>query len=282
MEYNMNANQAKTIVINDYLKSIGIKPIKIKYNDYWYLSPFRIEKEPSFKVNDKKNIWYDFGIGKGGNIIDLIMNLHNCNISKALLILDDKNYIKTGSNHSFSFDQQDILNFKVKPINSIALIEYLRNRGIEIALAMNYCLEASYITKDKYYFGIAFKNDINGYEIRNKYIKINLFGKSITTIYKSNSVVNVYEGFIDFLSYLQINGSIINQSNIILNGLGLIPGAIEILKQYSEVNLYLDNDESGKSSTIALLNEIPSANDLSYIYADYKDINDYLLVKKEK
>lgn len=278
----MNANQAKTIVINDYLKSIGIKPIKIKYNDYWYLSPFRIEKEPSFKVNDKKNIWYDFGIGKGGNIIDLIMNLHNCNISKALLILDDKNYIKTGSNHSFSFDQQDILNFKVKPINSIALIEYLRNRGIEIALAMNYCLEASYITKDKYYFGIAFKNDINGYEIRNKYIKINLFGKSITTIYKSNSVVNVYEGFIDFLSYLQINGSIINQSNIILNGLGLIPGAIEILKQYSEVNLYLDNDESGKSSTIALLNEIPSANDLSYIYADYKDINDYLLVKKEK
>jgi len=31
---------------------------------YWYLSPLREEKEASFKVNRKKNVWYDHGIGK--------------------------------------------------------------------------------------------------------------------------------------------------------------------------------------------------------------------------
>ena len=32
------------------------------------------EHEPSFKVNTDRNLWYDFGAGKGGNIIALARN----------------------------------------------------------------------------------------------------------------------------------------------------------------------------------------------------------------
>ena len=37
----------------------------------WYKSPFRTEKEASFKVDLHKEVWYDFGLGKGGDIITL-------------------------------------------------------------------------------------------------------------------------------------------------------------------------------------------------------------------
>lgn len=34
------------------------------------------EQEPSFKVNTERNLWYDFGAGKGGNIIALAQELY--------------------------------------------------------------------------------------------------------------------------------------------------------------------------------------------------------------
>ncbi|MEO8848519.1 MAG: CHC2 zinc finger domain-containing protein, partial [Casimicrobiaceae bacterium] len=49
----------------DYLNSIEHLPQKIHGNDYWYISPLRDEKHPSFKVNRAKNVWHDHGIGKG-------------------------------------------------------------------------------------------------------------------------------------------------------------------------------------------------------------------------
>ena len=58
----------------DYLEKLGYMPQKIRGNDYWYLSPFRQEKEPSFKVNRKLNAWYDHGTGRGGNIVDFGMS----------------------------------------------------------------------------------------------------------------------------------------------------------------------------------------------------------------
>ena len=69
--HNFLAGEVKQLDIVDYLEKLGHRPQKIRNNDYWYLSPLREEKEPSFKVNRKLNVWYDHGLGKGGNIIDL-------------------------------------------------------------------------------------------------------------------------------------------------------------------------------------------------------------------
>ena len=38
------------MVMIDYLSKLGYQPAKIKNNDYWYLSPLREERTPSFKV----------------------------------------------------------------------------------------------------------------------------------------------------------------------------------------------------------------------------------------
>jgi hypothetical protein len=44
---------------------IGFEPKTIRRNDYWYLSPLRNEKTPSFRITRKLNVWYDHGMGKG-------------------------------------------------------------------------------------------------------------------------------------------------------------------------------------------------------------------------
>ena len=67
----MNIEDVKQIPIADYLHSLGYSPVKQQGNGLWYKSPLREEHEPSFKVNTDRNLWYDFGAGKGGNIIDI-------------------------------------------------------------------------------------------------------------------------------------------------------------------------------------------------------------------
>ena len=74
--YIMTIQEAKHIRIADYLQSLGYTPIKRQGNSLWYKSPMREEAEASFKVNTELNQWYDFGIGKGGNIIALASELY--------------------------------------------------------------------------------------------------------------------------------------------------------------------------------------------------------------
>lgn len=56
----MTIAEAKQLCIVDYLASLGHHPQYVKSNQYWYLSPLREERTPSFKVNDRLNEWYDF------------------------------------------------------------------------------------------------------------------------------------------------------------------------------------------------------------------------------
>ena len=72
----MTIQEAKQIRIADYLQSLGYTPVKRQDSSLWYKSPLREEAEASFKVNTELNQWYDFGIGKGGNIIALASELY--------------------------------------------------------------------------------------------------------------------------------------------------------------------------------------------------------------
>lgn len=81
--------EAKEMDLVDYLSSLGYRPAKIRNADYWYLSPLREEKTPSFKVNQKLNRWYDHGLGQGGNLIDFGILYHYYTVSELLQKLDD-------------------------------------------------------------------------------------------------------------------------------------------------------------------------------------------------
>ena len=67
----MDIEAMKRFPIEDFLARLGHHPVQRRANAIWYRSPYREEKTPSFKVNPEKNLWFDFGEGKGGNIFAL-------------------------------------------------------------------------------------------------------------------------------------------------------------------------------------------------------------------
>jgi len=302
----MNTNQIKSIKITDYLYSKGIQTKQIKGTDYWYISPIREEKTPSFKVNNDLNVWYDYGTGEGGNIIDLIMKMYNLNsVTEVLSHFNNSNYqqkiipqnIPQLHSNSFSFDQQresvstGITILKVLPLTNRALLEYLINRRIDLDIAKQHCKEVYYSVGDKRYFAIGFQNESGGYELRNKYFKgctskdISLYQPNqvnqLDKLKQSNSnnteACLVFEGFMDYLSYLTLkktNKPIVD--TVILNSVSNLSKAISFIQSHPKVYTYLDNDEAGRNTTEFLSKTCYALVDKSVKYAGYKDLNEYL------
>ena len=71
----MTIQDVKQIKLADYLQSLGYTPVKQQGRNLWYKSPLREETDASFKVNTELEKWYDFGIGKGGNITPKLMEI---------------------------------------------------------------------------------------------------------------------------------------------------------------------------------------------------------------
>lgn len=87
----MRAKEARDISISEFLDRSGIKPAiqRKSGRELWYSSPLRSgDSDPSFKVDTVKNLWFDFGMAKGGNVIDLVCELTHSTVKEALAILD--------------------------------------------------------------------------------------------------------------------------------------------------------------------------------------------------
>jgi hypothetical protein len=280
----MNCKEANEILITDFLYSQGIEPKKIAGGNYWYLSPLRDERTASFKVDPRINRWYDHGIGVGGKLVDLGIRLFEESVSEFLERLNS-----FSPTFQFSFVQQEnkvekpVIR-KIKKLENKALVEYLVNRAIEpLFIAQIFCHEIYFSIDDKNYFGIGFKNDRDGYEIRNKYFKGCLGAKSITTIQGNDSKNWVlFEGFFDFLSAFQKGGVLTSYSFIILNSVNQIDQAIaELLEHKPEsITAYFDNDEAGRKCFQSLLASFPGANDRSSFYEGFKDFNEMTIQTK--
>ena len=207
----MDIQTAKQIRLEEYLHSLGYSPVKRQGINLWYKSPFREETEASFKVNTERNQWYDFALGKGGNIIALASHLYATDSVPYLL-----KRIEEQAPHvcpvSFSFRKQSFTEpsfqqLEIVPLSSPALLAYLQERGINQALAKRECREARFTHNSKRYFAIAFPNISGGYEIRNRYFKGCIAPKEITHIRQQGEPKNacyIFEGFMDYLSFLTL------------------------------------------------------------------------------
>ena len=207
----MTTQEAKQIRIADYLQSLGYTPVKQQGNSLWYKSPLREETDASFKVNTELNRWYDFGLGKGGNIIALAAELYHSEDVPYLLRQIERQtpHIRPAS---FSFGEcqsgnRTYRSLQVGELSSPALIAYLQEREINIGLAKRECKELHFIHNDKPYFAIGFPNMAGGFEVRNRYYKGCVAPKDITHIRQQGEPRNVcylFEGFMDYLSFLTI------------------------------------------------------------------------------
>ena len=273
----MNCNEAKRIDIISFLAKNGINPDYNQGVNYWYKSPFRNEKNPSFKVNSFKNLWFDFGIGEGGDIIKLTSMLFKVDSSNALKILSNNHY----SNHRKVLNSADskVLITNVKEISNIQLINYLESRKLKLQLAKEYCKEVSFILNEKNFYAIGFQNDSKGYELRCKYFKGSCSPKDVTLIKNNADKLLLFEGFIDFLSWFSCKLFFTGKHDyLILNTLSFLNKSKVLMKEYNEVILFLDNDEAGNKATAELIGAgLSKCIDMSKGYSEFKDLNDSLV-----
>jgi hypothetical protein len=279
---NISCEEIRKTDMVKYLSILGFEPKKISHGDYWYLSPLRDEKTPSFKINTKKNCWFDFGIGKGGNIIDFAILYHNCTVGEFLKMVQNDFYfhrqpvlepIKENEQESLIEILYD------KTISSLVLIRYLHKRNIPLSVAEKYCSEIIYRLNNKTYAALGFKNDSGGYELRNEFFKGSNSPKDITRLKNKGKKVAVFEGFFDFLSFISLlsNKELKPVSFCILNSLSFFEKSRPFLEQHNSIHLYLDNDKAGinTASYAKSLNE--KYHDESTLYKNYKDLNDWVM-----
>ena len=283
----MNIDQIKKIKLQDFLATIDCKPVKQYGVNLMYLSPLRTEKHASFKVNTELNLWYDFGIGRGGNIIDLAELLYNSSNVSYLIHQIERNapscVLISLPKAKPNTPQNSFENLQVLSITHPALIKYLGERCIDIEIARTVCKELHFDTRGKHYFGIGFPNIAGGYEIRNPFFKGGITPKDISLFHNEDSKQScfVFEGFMDFLSFMMLrrkeNDGLKRQDYLVLNSVSNVKKALEPLSHYENIQCFLDNNEAGRKVYQALLTglKVPVA-DSSGLYADCKDLNEFL------
>lgn len=288
----MDIETVRHIALDDFLESLGHSPVRRKGNVLWYLSPLREERTASFKVDTGLNSWYDFGLGRGGGIITLARELYRSNDITYLLECIGRS--APGSVRHFIPDVNKqkqpsaFTDIGVFPLKSPALLAYLRERKIDTDVARKECLEVHYTYNGKRYYAIGFRNRSGGYELRNRWFKGCIAPKDISCIKSGDEtkIVTclVFEGFIDYLSFLTLrkHGRLpcldaMENDFIVLNSVSSIGKALPLLREYDKTVCLFDNDAAGRNAFASLYKALNgNAEDMSSLYNDFKDLNDYL------
>ena len=276
--------EIKSIPLASFLSRLGHEPAARKGTRLWYKSPLRQEHTPSFKVDTTLNCWYDFGLGRGGNIIDLAAELYHSTDLRYLMdciarCVSVPSPQKVASSFGQRHSAPSFTDIEVVPLRHHALVAYLQERGIPAQIAVEHCKQIHYGCRGKRYYAVGFTNESGGYEMRNKYFKGCIAPKDISLRRIRDGPITdvaVFEGFIDYLSALTL-GIIQGADAIILNSVSNVGKAIPYLRDYITIHCYLDNDDAGKSAFAAISAEFDNVIDCSTLYTQFDDLNEFLI-----
>ena len=282
-------SRIKRYPIVEYLERKGIKPVRKTPTYAMYRSPLREETHPSFKVDTEKNLWIDYAEGRGGSIIDLCMRMEGCTLSEAIRLLGQNAPV----NGTYSF-LNDFVPNNSQPVMAVngarRLIEisdtlpshfqeYLTKvRCINLEKAMPFLKCISYEVRGRHYQAIGFANLSGGYELRDdKTFKGTIAPKDITPIFEDmEQPVCLFEGFMDFLSFLSMKEEITNHC-LVMNSVSNVARTIRYLndRHLTHIRAFLDNDEAGWMAVQDFIKAGFHVEDMHIYYKDFKDLNEY-------
>ena len=282
----------KAIPIADYLHTAyGIEPAK-RYNGYaLYHAPYRKDPNASLKVDFRQNLWHDYGTNQGGSIIDLVMKMQGCSAYEAMAHLAEGKATTLAPSFFHREAHIEQRRDEQRPNNTrhilsigealpLPLQNYLREvRKIDLAVASPYLRHIHYEVGGREYSAIGFANRAGGYELRDdKTFKGTIAPKDISVIAgeANNAPFCIFEGFMDFLSYLTMKGKEIAPC-IVLNSVSNVHRAVTYLREHHIgcVRAFLDNDEAGLQALQAIQSSGIKVEDMSRHYGGYKDLNEY-------
>ena len=279
----------KRYPIVEYLERKGIKPVRKTPTYAMYRSPLREETRPSFKVDTEKNLWIDYAEGRGGSIIDLYMRLEDCTLSEAICRLGQNapdNGTYSSRNGFAPNNTQPVMAAngarRLIGISDTLLPhfqEYLtKERCIDLEKAMPFLKCVSYEVRGRLYQAIGFANLSGGYELRDdKTFKGTIAPKDITPIFTDRAEpVCIFEGFMDFLSFLSMKEEITNHC-LVMNSVSNVARTIRYLndRHLTHIRAFLDNDEAGRRAVQDFIKAGFHVEDMNIHYKDFKDLNEY-------
>ena len=284
-------SRIKQYPIVEYLERKGIKSVRRTPSYALYRSPFREDTHPSFKVDTEKNLWIDYAEGKGGSIIDLCMRLEGCTLSEGIRILGRNAPDSTACSSQkadMAMKRSSIPMASASGVRRLIeisdtlpphLLKYLEeDRCINLEKAMPFLRCISYEVRGQHYQAIGFANQSGGYELRdNGTFKGTIAPKDITPIFSDRAEpVCIFEGFIDFLSFLSMKEEVINHC-LVMNSVSNVARSIRYLndRQVSSIRTFLDNDEAGRRATEDFMEAGFKVDDMSVHYRNFKDLNEY-------
>lgn len=284
----MFENPLYNIPLEKVLEALGSRRGREK--NMW-TSPMREETKASLHVDPVKNVWYDFGITRGGTNVDLVMMVKRCTKREAYRFLGRlvPEHQRTNA-VAKPEDQRPSCYIKtVRDIQSSYLLQYLESRKIPAELARRYLKEIIIFdpSKNVHYTLLGIPNNAGGYAMRSPSGIKSTNKAGVTTINKegklsskpSSSKVAVFEGIFDFLSWRVMQSSELPSCDVvILNSVNNLKKAAEYLNQHDGATCFLDNDAAGERcyQSIHDLMKGKDVIDMSDLYGDYKDISEML------
>ena len=286
----MNCKQFNSISLEEVLLFLGHLPTKQNEKEAWYLNPFANESQASFKLDKHQNLWYLHSEGIGGNNTDFMMKYLKASVNEVLVWAEKQNL---SSFHQQNQILQPKANYKINEILNLQnsnLKTYLQERGLSSKI-YNYVKEIRFTIADKKVYAIGFENQSGGWELRNSFYKGSLLKKDISIINfnsenengsnnqnEKGKSVAVFEGFMDALSFIEMQKSFTGDI-LVMNTIAFLSKTKEHLKNYSDINLFLDNDNAGFKCKAEILKSFPHAKDYSDVYSNFKDLNEFLIQK---
>lgn len=282
-------SRIKRYPIVEYLERKGIKPVRKTPTFAMYRSPLREETHPSFKVDTEKNLWIDYAEGRGGSIIDLCMRMEGCTLSEAIRCLG-----QNASDNGTSSFLNDFVPNNSQPVMAVNgarrlikisdtlpphLQDYLtKERCVNLEKATPFLKCISYEVRGRRYQAIGFANLSGGYELRDdKTFKGTIAPKDITPIFTDRAEpVCIFEGFMDFLSFLSMKEEITNHC-FVMNSVSNVARTIRYLndRHLTHIRAFLDNDEAGRRTVQDFIKAGFHVEGMNIHYKDFKDLNEY-------
>lgn len=303
-----------TIPVADVLSWFGKRA---DHRGYMYYSPFRDEVEPSMRVTVNPAtgtwLWADYGgtpeMGKkadGGGCLDLVRRLGNhSSDAEAFKVLRE-----IAASRGIEVIEEESRRERLraeKPsgvvVDDVAVRFTRRNlvryageqRGIPESILSRYCRQVTYHARSngaRHFIVIGFPNNAGGYALRgtgpakvskrNSESGISTFSPDGTfcpdgTV--SSSKCALFEGFMDFLSYLAWKGDDKPGIDVcVLNSTSMVGYAESWILGHDSVRCFFDNDESGNKATQAVARWCARSGkdfkDGRGAYVGYDDLND--------
>ena len=265
-----------------------------------YYSPFRDESTPSFHIDLNENTWFDFGTNQGGGVLDFVCQVVGCARGDAYDFLASVSgmYVPGIQNgvirtQAASSGRHAVSILSTSKDFRYQLASYASSRGIPKEILRKYCDDITYSIEGfpgRSFYAIGFKNNAGGYNLRSRDYKM-CSSSAITTLspsgeftaVPSSNKALVFEGFMDFLSYMALRGGIEPGYDIcVLNSVANLEKSADWLAAHEYIGAYLDNDKAGKEACRLMFNCVSEKSenvcmcDLSEHYSGYKDLNEML------